>query len=49
MRTSALFGAKNSDFWNLWRVRTSRGIEPVRSFCGQGGRGQFFVILCDRP
>jgi len=21
----------------------------VRTFCGQGGRGQFFTILCGRP
>jgi len=36
-------------FRNLWCVRTDKweGVEPVRTFCGQGGRGQFFAIPCD--
>jgi len=45
MRTSALFGAKKLRiFRNFWCVRTDRRVEPVRTFCGQGG--QFFAILC---
>jgi len=33
-------------FLNLWCIRTDKGVEPVRTFCGQGG--QFFAILCGR-
>jgi len=25
-----------------------KNVEPVRTFCVQGGRGQFFAILCGR-
>jgi len=33
-------------FWNLWCIRTDKGIEPVRIFCGQGRGGSIF--LCGR-
>jgi len=45
MRTSALFGGKNIGFFEICDVpaRTrGRGVEPVRTFCGQGGRGSIF-------
>jgi len=51
MRTSALFGAKFQIFRNLCCVRTNKGVgvEPVWTFCGQGGRvWHFFAILCVR-
>jgi len=40
MRTSALFGAKNFDIFEIYGVfaRTT-GAEPVRTFFGQVGRG----------
>jgi len=47
MRTSALFGAKNSGFFLIYGVVTwTRGVEPGWTFCRQGG--QFFVVLCWR-
>jgi len=51
MWTSALFSAKNIGFFKIYGVSArTRGIEPVRTFCGQGRRGgQFFAILCGRP
>jgi len=42
MRTSALFGAKNSRILKSMCVRTDKGVEPVRTFYGQGGRGLIF-------
>jgi len=50
MRTSALFGAKNLRFSEIYGVSArTRKVKPVRTFCGQGGKGsQFFVILCGR-
>jgi len=48
MRTSALFGVKNFGFSKIYGVSAQtrgRGVEPVRTFCGQGGVN-FFVILC---
>jgi len=40
-------------FQNLWCVHIPQGqgdggVEPVRTFFGQGGRGQSFAILCGR-
>jgi len=52
MRTSAIFDAKTSEFFrNLWCVRTTRGVEPVQIFFGQGGRGSIFrdFVLRGRP
>jgi len=38
---------KLRNFRNLRCVRADNsGIEPVRTFCRQGGGGQFFTILC---
>jgi len=38
MHTSALFGAKNVRFFEIHGVPArTRGIEPVRTFCGQVG------------
>jgi len=37
-RTSELFSEKRRSFRNLWCIRTNKGIEPVRTLCGQGGR-----------
>jgi len=45
MRTSAHFGTKKLwIFQNLWRIRTDRErrVDPVRTFCGQGGRRSIF-------
>jgi len=47
MRTSALFGAKTFDFSKFMvcphgqggEGGRKRGVEPVQTFCGQGGRG----------
>jgi len=47
MRTSALLGAKNVGFFEIYvlSARTKvEGVEPVRRFCGQGGRRSIF---CD--
>jgi len=46
MRTSALLVKKLQIFRNLLYVRTDKrgGGEPVRTFCGQIGRG---LIFCD--
>jgi len=51
MWTSALFGAKNVGFFEIYGVtaRTGGEVEPVRTFCEQGGEAQFFAILCRRP
>jgi len=38
MRTSALFGAKNIGFFEIYGVSARTG-----------GEGQFFAILCGRP
>jgi len=49
MQTSARFGAKNNGFFEIYGVSARTGgreVEPVRTFCGQEGRGQFFAILC---
>jgi len=52
MWTSALFVQKTSNFklFKIYgvfaRTRERVAIEPVRTFCGQGGRSQFFAILC---
>jgi len=50
MRTSTLFGTKNFEFFEIYGVSArTRGVKPVRTFCGQGVKGgQFFVILCRR-
>jgi len=53
VRASALFGEKNFGFFEIygvsawtWGVR----VEPVRTFFGQGGGGQFFAdVLYGRP
>jgi len=42
MWTSAIFGAKNLGFFEIYVVSSrTRGerVEPVRAFCGQGGGG----------
>jgi len=43
MRTSALFGAKNFGFFEIYVSARTRGVEPVRT----RGRGQFFAICAD--
>jgi len=50
MRTSVFFGAKNFGIFEIYGVSArTREVQPVRIFCGQGGRGgQFFAILCGR-
>jgi len=49
MRKSAIFGAKTSRFFEIYGVSAwTKGVEPVRTFCGQEERGQFFTILCGR-
>jgi len=47
MWMSAFFAAKNIGFFEMYGVSArTRGVEPVRTFCGRGG--QFFAILCGR-
>jgi len=51
MRTPAFLGAKNFEFFEIYGVSArarGEGVEPVPSFYGQGGRGQFFATLCGR-
>jgi len=46
MRTSTLFVVKNFGFFEIYGVSArTRGVEPVRTFYGQGEGGQFFAIL----
>jgi len=53
MWTSALLVQKTSDFSKVMVCQHGQGggeeAEPVRTFFGQAGRGQFFAILCGRP
>jgi len=43
MRTSAIFDAKNYEFFKIYDLSArTREIEPVRTFCGQGES-----IFCD--
>jgi len=47
-RRSALCGAKSFGFFEIYNVstRTRReGVEPMRTFFEQGGRGNFFAIF----
>jgi len=47
MRKSVLFGAKNSGFFEIYGVPArTRGVEPVRTFFGQGGEGFNFSRFC---
>jgi len=47
MRTSALFGEKRFRFFEIYGVfARTRGVEPVRTFCGQGGRLVNFSRFC---
>jgi len=47
MRTSALFGAKNFGFFEIYDVPAqTRRVEPVRTFCGQGGEEVNFSRFC---
>jgi len=49
MRTSALFVTKNFEFFEIYGVSARQGgFEPVRTFFGKGGVGQYFAILCGR-
>jgi len=54
MRMFALFGATHFGFFKIYGVcertrRTRRKmVEPVQTFCGQGGEVNFFAILCGR-
>jgi len=44
MRTSALFGAKSIGFFKIYGVSARKkgvGVEPVRTFFGQGGGVNF--------
>jgi len=43
MRTSTLFSAKNFGFFEIYVVPAStKEVEPVRMFFGQGGRRSIF-------
>jgi len=45
MQTSALFGAKNFGFFQIYGVSTcTMRVEPVQTFCRQKERGSIF---CD--
>jgi len=44
--TSARFGAKSVEFFEISSVYVEGGIEPVRTFCGQErGRSSFFDFV----
>jgi len=44
VRTSS---ANNFKFFEIYGVSArTRGVESVRTFCGQGGKGKFNEILC---
>jgi len=48
MRTSALFGEKNFGYFEIYGVSARTrgiGVEPVRTFCEQGG-GVNFSRFC---
>jgi len=48
MSTSALFGAKNFELFEIYGVSAltkGEGIKPVRIFFGQGERGSFFCYF----
>jgi len=48
VRMTALFGAKNFRFFEIYGVSArigGKGVEPVRTFCGQEERGG--SIFCD--
>jgi len=47
MRTSALFKAKTSEFLQFMVSARTRGVEPVRTFCGQGGGVKFIRFSAD--
>jgi len=55
MWASALYGAKNIGPFEIYGVSArKRGIEPVRTFCGQSGSGRFFrdfvsIVLYGQP
>jgi len=43
MQMSTLFGTKNFGFFKIYGVSAwTTGVEPVRIFCGQGGRESIF-------
>jgi len=40
---------KNFGFFQIYGVSAQTiGVEPMRTFCGQGGGGKSFAILCGR-
>jgi len=48
MRTSALFGAKNFGFFEIYGVSArARGVEPVRTFFGHGEGVNFSRFYAD--
>jgi len=50
MRTSALFDAKNTGFFEIYGVSArirSEGVESVRIICGQGGGVNFSRFCAD--
>jgi len=48
-QTSALFGTKNIGFFKIYGVSArTRGVEPVRTFCGHGeDGGQIFSFFAN--
>jgi len=47
MQTSALFSTKNVGFFDIYGVSArTRGVEPVRTFSGQGGVWVNFSQFC---
>jgi len=42
-----LLGAKNFGFFEIWCVRTDKGVGPVRTLCRQGGGVNFSQFCVD--
>jgi len=51
MWTSALYGAKNIRFFEIYGVsaRTGGGLSQCEHFADKERGSQFFAILCERP
>jgi len=44
-----MFGTSDFSKYMVCPHGQGGGVEPVRTFCGEGKRGSIFAILCGRP